>query len=529
MSTVKITDLNELTQLNSNTDLTVVVGVDVQSDITGKITATTLAEGLYAHNVLNVGNNAVIFPDVIGQFVSEGTNYLQVNLQNTNGNASSDYVATADNGTDTTNFIDVGINGSTFNDSNYSSMKANDGYVVVQGNTGHAGGNIIIGTATTGTQIKFIAGGLTLDNIVGTITNTGAHFPNIDTEISANLATAKAYTDTANVYNQGLNSAQNARIDASFTKANNALANSSGTFAGDLTVTGNTRVQSLNTANFSVQGTANVSGTLNVVGVISGNAQVVLANTNFAATESALTISASPTVVTPAADGYMIHISGKNGVASKIVTDSYGAGAYSVYASRTARGTSDAPSAVQTGDIIGRFSGGGYGTTKFQTFGTSRIDFVATENYTDANTGSQIQFWNCPIGSNTLSNIATFNGQSAIFTGVVNPQKGFIFTPRVVSGNTTSLVVDFANDSTVKVSCNADMTISFTNHTAGKVVDVWVTNLHTSQHSVTHGCSSLNATNNATTKNIPATSSMLLKYFCIAGDLANTFVAITQG
>jgi hypothetical protein len=225
----------------------------------------------------------------------------------------------------------------------------------------------------------------------------------------------------------------------------------------------------------------------------------------------------------------MLHISGKNGVPSRIVSDSYGTGAYSVYASRTARGNVASPSAVQSGDIIGRFSANGFGATKFQQFGTGRIDFVATENYTDAHTGSQIQFWNCPVGSNTLTNILSLNGDSAQFTGVVSPQKGFIYTPRIMSGNTTSLVIDFATDSMIKMQCNADCTISFTNYTAGKVVEVWMTNVAGSGHSVTHGVSATNATNNQTTKTIPATSSIKLQYFSIDGDLANTFVAITQG
>jgi hypothetical protein len=44
-------------------------------------------------------------------------NYLQLNIQNTNqgGNASSDIVATANNGNETTNYIDMGINSENYN------------------------------------------------------------------------------------------------------------------------------------------------------------------------------------------------------------------------------------------------------------------------------------------------------------------------------------------------------------------------------------------------------------------------------
>ena len=61
MSTIKITQLPFITQLNANTSNTVFVAVDTQAEITGKITATTLAAGLYANNALNVGTKGIIY------------------------------------------------------------------------------------------------------------------------------------------------------------------------------------------------------------------------------------------------------------------------------------------------------------------------------------------------------------------------------------------------------------------------------------------------------------------------------------
>ena len=68
-------------------------------------------------------------------------NYLQLNIQNRNAgsNASSDIVATADNGDETTNFVDLGIN-SSGNTSNYFGG-ANDAYLYA------ASQNMLIGTA----------------------------------------------------------------------------------------------------------------------------------------------------------------------------------------------------------------------------------------------------------------------------------------------------------------------------------------------------------------------------------------------
>ena len=300
--------------------------------------------------------------------------------------------------------------------------------------------------------------------------------------------------------------------------------NANVSISNNLTISGNTNTAKINTENLSVVGTANVSGTLNVVGIITANARVVLQNTQFSATESALTISATPTVATPSNDGYMIHVSGKTGVTSRIVNDSYGTGAYALYVGRAARGTVSSPTALQSGDVILRFSGNGYGATKYQPLGVGRIDFVAAENYTDTSTGSAIQFWNCPTGSNTLTNIATFNGDSVEFTGSVKPEKGFVYTPRILIGAQTAITVDFTNDSIIKSDLNANMTLSFTNYLAGKIVEVWLTNTGGTNRTVTHGCSATNSSENATTFTIPATSSAYIRYFSIDGDLANTFV-----
>ena len=546
MSTVKITDLPQIITINANTANTVLVGVDIPTDVTGKITLTTLARGLYSNNNLIVGNTNVYLPNAIAQYTGNSSQYIQTSIQNIGPKGSGDMVVTADNGTDTTYFIDVGMAGSQYVFAGDDLNKPNDGYIIMAGGTPtDPGGNLSIGTLTAGKDINIFQGGTDAANVVatfgystglklskkpltfsdGTTQNTAVTYTSIDSRITANAASANVVINsriTSNI------TTANTFTQAAFDKANNALANTSGIFAGNLTITGNTQAASLNTANLSVVGTANVSGTLNVVGTVSMNATLVMSNVNFNATESAVTISASQTVAAPANDGYMLHISGKDGIPSRIVSDSYGTGAYSVYTSRTARGNVAVPTAVQTGDIIGRFSANGYGTTKFQQFGTGRIDFIASENYTDANTGSQIKFWNCAVGSNTLVNILTLNGNSAEFTGFVNPQKGFVYTPRLPAGNQTTITIDYANDSIIKANLVADLTVSHSNFTTGKVVELWLLNSGGTNRTVTHGISALNSTTNSTTFTIPSTSSAYLRFFSIDGDLANTFVSVVH-
>jgi hypothetical protein len=337
--------------------------------------------------------------------------------------------------------------------------------------------------------------------------------------------TDAAHGTAVTVYATAVGSNTASRV-AVLSTGNTGIYSANTYIAGELTVTGNSWIQKVNTANFQVIGTANVSGTLGVYGIITGSAQVVLQNTQFSATESALTISASPTTALPSNDGYMLHISGKNGIPSRIVTDSYGTGAYAVYTGRSARGTIESPTAIQANDIISRFSSNGYGTTKYQPLGVGRIDFIAAENFTDANTGSQIKLWNCSVGSNTLTNIATFNGDSVTVAGVLNPAKGFIYTPTTYPGTQTAITINFANDAVIRAQTATGLTVSFSNYTSGKVVELWITNTSGNGQTFTHGCSAINSTTNSTAYNIPATSSILAKYMCFDGDAANTFVSV---
>lgn len=571
MATVKITDLPYITTLQPNTANTIIVGVDVPSDTTGRITLTTLARGLYSNNNLYVGNSDVVFANSIGEFVGNSSNYLQVVLHNNTAAGSGDFVVTADDGDDTNQYLDLGLNGSTYSDAAYSALKAHDGYLYVQSTTPQ--GNLTIGTAADA-RINFMIGGTEQSNIVAYFTKTGIYSPAISSLVAANVATLRGEITanaasansvintriTANVATlrgeitanaDSANSVINTRISANiatanlftqaaFNKANSALANTTGTFGGNLTISGNVTVTGqtnstgpITTGNLIVSGTSNFTG--NVVmnaatyltGSVTVNSTLVLANSNFNATEAAMTITASPSVATPSNDGYMLHISGKNGVASRVVADSYGTGAYIVYAGRAARGTVTSPTALQANDVILRFSSNGYGTTKYQTLGVGRIDFIAAENFTDANTGSRIEFYNCPLQSNTLNKIASFNGDSVEFTGAVSPSKGFIYTPRILTGAQTAITINFATDSMIRATFTGTLTMSFTNYTYGKVVEVWVTNTAGTGQTINLGTLANNSTTGATSLSVASQRSAKLQYFSIDGDLANTFVAVT--
>jgi hypothetical protein len=90
--------------------------------------------------------------------VASYNGFVQVQLQNhSNGaSASSDVVCTTDTGTDTAEYIDMGINSSGFTGA-WGGPK--DGYLYVDGGAA-AVGDLVLGTAQTGTHIYFdVAGG----------------------------------------------------------------------------------------------------------------------------------------------------------------------------------------------------------------------------------------------------------------------------------------------------------------------------------------------------------------------------------
>ena len=77
-------------------------------------------------------------------------NYLQLNIQNNSSgtSASSDIVATADNGNETTNYVNLGINSSTYSGSGITSG-ANNAYLYTTGN------NFTIGNSTNNKNLIF--------------------------------------------------------------------------------------------------------------------------------------------------------------------------------------------------------------------------------------------------------------------------------------------------------------------------------------------------------------------------------------
>jgi hypothetical protein len=98
--------------------------------------------------------------------------YFQNNIQNLSNNtsASSDWVATANNGTDNAHYVDFGINGSAYSNGTWTINGADDGYLYAQSD------NLAVGTATAGKSLVLFTGGTLAANVRLTLADALATF-----------------------------------------------------------------------------------------------------------------------------------------------------------------------------------------------------------------------------------------------------------------------------------------------------------------------------------------------------------------
>jgi len=180
---------------------------------------------------------------VVAQLAGDATNYTQINFQNINSSptASGDYIITANNGTDTEHFIDLGIAGNNWDGTQTNSLgtavKANDGYLYVNG------GNLVVGTYLNSGPVNntwnFGIDGLLVfpsgANTDGRAFNSGAacatmslNAYNSNSDTVSIQAQGNSSTAVISVYSDATNITNNWRFDS-----NGDLDFPGGTFAGD--------------------------------------------------------------------------------------------------------------------------------------------------------------------------------------------------------------------------------------------------------------------------------------------------------
>ena len=233
------------------------------------ITDTTLAtSSLYQSGsstvIINQDNATTVNPEALYVWQPHPTsfnvisgkgnidNYLQLNIQNTNQgvSASSDVVATADNGDETTNYIDMGINGENYNVNFIGN--ANDAYLYSTGNDLH------IGNASN-KPVQIFAGGSDVDIHNKLILN-----PNNQHSMSGSLEISGSLNIRNNLTSSGLLTNGTNTILGNTVMSGSSTIQGTTTMTGSLLITGSTTQRGSNTllGNTTLSGSIIISGAL---------------------------------------------------------------------------------------------------------------------------------------------------------------------------------------------------------------------------------------------------------------------------
>ena len=130
--------------------------------------SVAVAEDLSVDGIVYSGADAASFntsADLTGPvavFDMDSSPYGQVAVHNQNTTASTDIIAYASNGDDTSGWIDMGVTGEDFSQAEFGITGPNDGYIFFEAPEGTTGeGNLVFATGANGTDNKiiFAAGG----------------------------------------------------------------------------------------------------------------------------------------------------------------------------------------------------------------------------------------------------------------------------------------------------------------------------------------------------------------------------------
>jgi hypothetical protein len=175
--------------------------------------------------------------------------------------------------------------------------------------------------------------------------------------------------------------------------------------------------------------------------------------------QTGLLINGGSTAATslPQVSGTTFRSVGNDGMPNSVAVDAFGTGAFPAFIHRSGRGTSAAPTATKNGDTIGRWGAVGWGDTNFVIDpiigrAASDIRFVATEDFTDAHGGTQIQFYTSPNGGThrTLSVTMDYTG---ITTGNIHSTNVFV-SGNTISQGTTNLIGEVTTQGNLNVNGN---------------------------------------------------------------------------
>lgn len=222
-------------------------------------------------------------------------NYLQFNIQNDSAgsSSSSDLVATSDNGNESVNYVDLGINSSGFSNTGIVGG-ANNAYLYSTGN------NFIIGNATASKALIFFTGGTATTDEAMRIDGSG-HVGIGTTSPTANLHLS-AGTATAHT------------APLKFTSGTNLSTVEDGAVEYD----GANYSASVSTTRYTLAKTLTATAFLNFPSTASGNSSTLIVTVNGAADGDVVALGVPNAVASTAGVCYTAYVSAANTVTVKM-------------------------------------------------------------------------------------------------------------------------------------------------------------------------------------------------------------------
>ena len=460
----------------SNFDGNITAGnITLSGNINAVVGAVASQYGVFygdenGHRALYAGvTDYTQLPTAVLQITGNVDSYSQLNLQNVNTGAyaSGDIVVTADDGTDTTKYIDLGIAGSGYNYPGYEILHPHDGYLNV------ATGNLVFYLFDPNKNMYFYTGGTTTTN------EPGFNTANLQLVLEDGVGAHVTYTTAA------VNNTTGAlRVDGGLGVAGNIYAGairhtgiisgyaddlpiganirSSGAFTtltsnGLTTVTNATNSSTTTDGAFVVTGGVGIGGNLNVAGntVIQGNLTVQgdITSLNVATLDvEDLNITvAKGAVSSMAADGAGLTVDGAGATILYVSADDSWTLNKRVNLSELIVANLNATHSNATVSYAGNFSSpnvvitGGYINNLVNLTATT----THTTNFSTANariTGGYAD--NYPLGMN-IAAPATFTTANS---DVINGGTATIVTLHVTNGNVTTLYAQNFNSPNVAIT-----------------------------------------------------------------------------
>ena len=182
-----------MAKLNSGTRVYGNLTVDTNLTVSGTTTLGNLV--IPSPGNIQIGTQYTSHTNAPLDVSIAANSFVQINIQNIDSVGtlnSADFVATAPDGTDSTKFIDMGINGNNFVSSAWTMSGKNDGYVYIDG------GNLTLGTATAGKTVSIHVGGTLASSVVTTF-NTSNVTISGNLTVNGNVVTVGNMTVTGSI------------------------------------------------------------------------------------------------------------------------------------------------------------------------------------------------------------------------------------------------------------------------------------------------------------------------------------------